>query len=69
MLVRIHWVYSISTTLFVVLLSPADYRFLEDVGRTADAAARHPTMHSPTTKKIVSFKLVSWSVGDRVDYF
>ncbi|NXQ82347.1 BCD1 protein, partial [Nyctibius grandis] len=29
----------------------SDYRFLEDVGRTADAAARHPTVHGPTTKK------------------
>ncbi|XP_075567342.1 box C/D snoRNA protein 1 [Pelecanus crispus] len=29
----------------------SDYRFLEDVGRTADAAARHPIVHSSTTKK------------------
>ncbi|NXW46647.1 BCD1 protein, partial [Nyctiprogne leucopyga] len=31
----------------------SDYRFLEDVGRTADAAARHPTVHSPATKKLL----------------
>lgn len=53
---------------FLVLFLPSDYRFLEDVGRTADAAARHPTMHSPTTKKLVSFKFAAWPVGDRVDY-
>ncbi|XP_030311222.1 box C/D snoRNA protein 1 [Calypte anna] len=31
----------------------SDYRFLEDVGRTADAAARHPIVHSPSTKKLL----------------
>ncbi|KAI1236703.1 hypothetical protein IHE44_0014956 [Lamprotornis superbus] len=29
------------------------YRFLEDVGRTADAAARHCIVHSPATKRLL----------------
>ncbi|NXO55845.1 BCD1 protein, partial [Aramus guarauna] len=43
----------ISVNDFTDLNLLSDYRFLEDVGRTADAAARHPTMHSPTTKKLL----------------
>uniref|UniRef100_A0A8B9FS69 Box C/D snoRNA protein 1 n=1 Tax=Amazona collaria TaxID=241587 RepID=A0A8B9FS69_9PSIT len=31
----------------------SDYRFLEDVGRAADAAARHLTVHNPTAKKLL----------------
>ncbi|XP_068879027.1 box C/D snoRNA protein 1 [Aphelocoma coerulescens] len=31
----------------------SDYRFLEDVGRTADAAARHCIVHSPATKRLL----------------
>ncbi|KAM9239289.1 box C/D snoRNA protein 1 [Leptosomus discolor] len=31
----------------------SDYRFLEDVGRTADAAARHATVHNAATKKLL----------------
>ncbi|XP_040983675.1 box C/D snoRNA protein 1 isoform X5 [Aquila chrysaetos chrysaetos] len=43
----------VSVNEFTDLNLLSDYRFLEDVGRTADAAARHPTMHSPTTKKLL----------------
>ncbi|XP_069645235.1 box C/D snoRNA protein 1 isoform X2 [Haliaeetus albicilla] len=43
----------ISVNEFTDLNLLSDYRFLEDVGRTADAAARLPTMHSPTTKKLL----------------
>lgn len=68
-LLKIHCFYYVSALFFLVFFFlPSDYRFLEDVGRTADAAARHPTVHSPTTKKLVSFKLAAWSVGGRVDY-
>lgn len=57
-----------NNTFFSVLFLLSDYRFLEDVGRTADAAARDLSVHRPTTNKFVSFKLATWSVGDRVDY-
>ncbi|XP_009332163.1 PREDICTED: box C/D snoRNA protein 1 [Pygoscelis adeliae] len=43
----------VSVNEFTDLNLLSDYRFLEDVGRTADAAARHPTVHSPTTKKLL----------------
>ncbi|XP_042663302.1 box C/D snoRNA protein 1 [Tyto alba] len=43
----------VSVNEFTDLNLLSDYRFLEDVGRTADAAARHPIMHSPTTKKLL----------------
>ncbi|XP_074732530.1 box C/D snoRNA protein 1 [Strix uralensis] len=43
----------VSVNEFTDLNLLSDYRFLEDVGRTADAAARHPTMHSPATKKLL----------------
>ncbi|XP_067997287.1 box C/D snoRNA protein 1 [Melanerpes formicivorus] len=41
----------VSVNEFTDLNLLSDYRFLEDVGRTADAAARHPIVHSPSTKK------------------
>uniref|UniRef100_A0A8C8B366 Box C/D snoRNA protein 1 n=1 Tax=Otus sunia TaxID=257818 RepID=A0A8C8B366_9STRI len=43
----------VSVNEFTDLNLLSDYRFLEDVGRTADAAARHPTVHSPATKKLL----------------
>ncbi|KAM8805774.1 box C/D snoRNA protein 1 [Eudromia elegans] len=33
----------------------SDYRFLEDVGRTADAAARDVSVHRPTTNKFINY--------------
>ncbi|NXH32580.1 BCD1 protein, partial [Myiagra hebetior] len=43
----------ISVNEFTDLNLLSDYRFLEDVGRTADAAARHCIVHSPATKRLL----------------
>ncbi|XP_064004005.1 box C/D snoRNA protein 1 [Pogoniulus pusillus] len=45
----------VSVNEFTDLNLLSDYRFLEDVGRTADAAARHPIVHSPSTKKLLYY--------------
>ncbi|RMC08519.1 hypothetical protein DUI87_14765 [Hirundo rustica rustica] len=42
----------VSVNEFTDLNLLSDYRFLEDVGRTADAAARHCIVHSPATKRL-----------------
>ncbi|XP_069718945.1 box C/D snoRNA protein 1 [Phaenicophaeus curvirostris] len=44
----------VSVNEFTDLNLLSDYRFLEDVGRTADAAARHLNMHSSTGKRLTS---------------
>ncbi|KFO72764.1 Box C/D snoRNA protein 1, partial [Cuculus canorus] len=44
----------VSVNEFTDLNLLSDYRFLEDVGRTADAAARHLTMHRSTGKRFMS---------------
>ncbi|NWY74028.1 BCD1 protein, partial [Erithacus rubecula] len=43
----------VSVNEFTDLNLLSDYRFLEDVGRTADAAARHCIVHSPATKRLL----------------
>ncbi|XP_033920019.1 box C/D snoRNA protein 1 isoform X1 [Melopsittacus undulatus] len=43
----------VSVNEFTDLNLLSDYRFLEDVGRAADAAARHLTVHNPTAKKLL----------------
>ncbi|NWQ65696.1 BCD1 protein, partial [Neopipo cinnamomea] len=43
----------VSVNEFTDLNLLSDYRFLEDVSRTADAAARHCTVHSPATKRLL----------------
>ncbi|CAN8217522.1 unnamed protein product [Coccothraustes coccothraustes] len=43
----------VSVNEFTDLNLLSDYRFLEDVGRTADAAARHCLVHSPATKRLL----------------
>uniref|UniRef100_A0A8D2MLQ5 Box C/D snoRNA protein 1 n=1 Tax=Zonotrichia albicollis TaxID=44394 RepID=A0A8D2MLQ5_ZONAL len=45
----------VSVNEFTDLNLLSDYRFLEDVGRTADAAARHCIVHSPATKRLLYF--------------
>ncbi|NXX95069.1 BCD1 protein, partial [Centropus bengalensis] len=45
----------VSVNEFTDLNLLSDYRFLEDVGRTADAAARHFTMQSSTARRFMSF--------------
>ncbi|XP_039583042.1 box C/D snoRNA protein 1 [Passer montanus] len=43
----------VSVNEFTDLNLLSDYRFLEEVGRTADAAARHCIVHSPATKRLL----------------
>ncbi|XP_023787606.1 box C/D snoRNA protein 1 [Cyanistes caeruleus] len=43
----------VSVNEFTDLNLLSDYRFLEDVGRTADAAARHCIVHNPATKRLL----------------
>ncbi|XP_039929003.1 box C/D snoRNA protein 1 [Hirundo rustica] len=43
----------VSVNEFTDLNLLSDYRFLEDVGRTADAAARRCIVHSPATKRLL----------------
>ncbi|XP_068546431.1 box C/D snoRNA protein 1 [Anas acuta] len=45
----------ISVNEFTDLNLLSDYRFLEDVGRTADAAARDLSVHRPTTNKFINY--------------
>ncbi|KAJ7400970.1 zinc finger HIT-type containing 6 [Pitangus sulphuratus] len=45
----------VSVNEFTDLNLLSDYRFLEDVSRTADAAARHCIVHSPATKRLLRF--------------
>uniref|UniRef100_A0A8C3GPP7 Box C/D snoRNA protein 1 n=1 Tax=Cairina moschata TaxID=8855 RepID=A0A8C3GPP7_CAIMO len=45
----------ISVNEFTDLNLLSDYRFLEDVGRTADAAARDLFVHRPTTNKFINY--------------
>ncbi|OXB81439.1 UNVERIFIED_CONTAM: hypothetical protein H355_004345 [Colinus virginianus] len=45
----------VSVTEFTDLNLLSDYRFLEDVGRTADAAARDLSVHRPTTNKFINY--------------
>ncbi|KAF4793088.1 zinc finger HIT-type containing 6 [Turdus rufiventris] len=46
----------VSVNEFTDLNLLSDYRFLEDVGRTADAAARHCIVHSPATKRLTKLR-------------
>ncbi|XP_015725663.1 box C/D snoRNA protein 1 [Coturnix japonica] len=45
----------VSVTEFTDLNLLSDYRFLEDVGRAADAAARDLSVHRPTTNKYINY--------------
>uniref|UniRef100_A0A8C4K5X3 Box C/D snoRNA protein 1 n=2 Tax=Dromaius novaehollandiae TaxID=8790 RepID=A0A8C4K5X3_DRONO len=45
----------VSVNEFTDLNLLSDYRFLEDVGRTADAAARDLSVHRPTTNKFINY--------------
>uniref|UniRef100_A0A669QZ62 Box C/D snoRNA protein 1 n=2 Tax=Phasianus colchicus TaxID=9054 RepID=A0A669QZ62_PHACC len=45
----------VSVTEFTDLNLLSDYRFLEDVGRAADAAARDLSVHRPTTNKFINY--------------
>ncbi|NXN97021.1 BCD1 protein, partial [Rhinopomastus cyanomelas] len=45
----------VSVNEFTDLNLLSDYRFLEDIGRTADAAARNPIVHSPAARKHLFF--------------
>ncbi|XP_010714296.1 box C/D snoRNA protein 1 [Meleagris gallopavo] len=45
----------VSMTEFTDLNLLSDYRFLEDVGRAADAAARDLSVHRPTTNKFINY--------------
>ncbi|XP_422364.3 box C/D snoRNA protein 1 [Gallus gallus] len=45
----------VSVTEFTDLNLLSDYRFLEDVGRAADAAARDLSVHRPATNKFINY--------------
>uniref|UniRef100_A0A8C3K9Y9 Box C/D snoRNA protein 1 n=1 Tax=Calidris pygmaea TaxID=425635 RepID=A0A8C3K9Y9_9CHAR len=46
----------VSVNEFTDLNLLSDYRFLEDVGRTADAAARHLAVHRPPPRRLLSLR-------------
>ncbi|XP_014794998.1 PREDICTED: box C/D snoRNA protein 1 [Calidris pugnax] len=46
----------VSVNEFTDLNLLSDYRFLEDVGRTADAAARHLAVHRPLPRRLLSLR-------------
>ena len=54
---RVGFQYSGGRFTFVICMSVADYRFLEDVVRKADSASRDPASRKHDRAKIVSYHI------------